>query len=153
MILFKRIDPAQWLFSQRTIEMHQSHLISRTLPNSQTFISTLFWISNYYLIKYLYNKTSFANITINCWAICEVLLSYINQLPEYPLPYSPFSCSPCKIKFLTFLLGCCHVPLRIFSNKSSSIEGCMRFLLWNFFFFLLKNSKKVISININCSNY
>ena len=73
MILFKRIDLAQWLFSQRTIEMHQSLLISKTLPNSQTFISILVWISNNYLIKYLHNKTSFVNITINFWAICEIL--------------------------------------------------------------------------------
>ena len=35
------------------------------------------------------------------------------------------------------------------------IEGCIRFLLWNLFFFHLKklNKNKAISININGSNY
>ena len=67
--------------------------------------------------------------------------------------FSPLSYSPCKIKFLTFSLTVVIFP-SVFLATDSRLLKCIRFMLWNFFFFHLKNSikNKVISININCSN-
>ena len=128
MILFKRIDPVQWLFSQRTIEMHQSLLISRTLPNSQTFISILVWISNNYLLKYLYNKPSFANITINSWTICEVLLTYYKLITVIPFAIFPL-CHVPPIKNLTFFFAVVMFPSRFLATDSHLLKD-----VWGFCF-------------------
>ena len=72
------------------------------------------------------------------------------------MPYPPFFMfPPCKIKFLTFLLGRCHVPLSFLATDSHLLKDYQVFSLE---FFLLPSKKnsiknKAISIKINGSNY